>query len=103
MRKKLIGVVVSDKRNKTRRVDVQRLFQHAMYGKIVRGRTVCQVHDETNSTHVGDTVEIIECPPKSKTKTWEIHRIVQASTAVAREARVLSEQSEPAPAGAAVQ
>ncbi|MEZ6066198.1 MAG: 30S ribosomal protein S17 [Planctomycetaceae bacterium] len=95
MRKKLIGVVVSDKRDKTRRVDVSRLFSHPTYGKIVRGRTVCQVHDEQNETHLGDTVEIIECPPKSKTKRGEVLRIVKASTDVAREARKLSETDEP--------
>jgi small subunit ribosomal protein S17 len=86
MRKTLIGIVTSDKCDKTRRVEVARLFQHAKYGKIVRGKTVCHVHDAKNETHVGDTVEIVECPPKSALKRWEVLRVVKASTAVDREA-----------------
>ena len=57
MRKRLIGTVTSDKNSKTRRVEVKRLFPHPKYGKIVRGRTVCHVHDENNDSHEGDTVE----------------------------------------------
>jgi len=100
MRKRLIGTVVSDKRNKTRRVDVDRLFQHPIVGKIVRGRTVCQVHDEQNASHTGDTVEIVECPPKSKTKRWELVRIVKASSAAEREARQVAAEAATPPAAA---
>jgi len=100
MRKRLIGTVVSDKRDKTRRVDVERLFQHSKYGKIVRGRTSCQVHDEKNESHLGDTVEIAECRPMSKTKRWELVQIVKASTDVARTARKLAEESDDVPPGA---
>lgn len=96
MRKTLIGVVTSDKCDKTRRVEVARLFQHAKYGKIVRGRTVCHMHDPKNETHVGDTVEIVECPPKSALKRWELLRVVKASTEVDREAtKFASETAEP--------
>ncbi|WP_437205350.1 30S ribosomal protein S17 [Planctomicrobium sp. SH664] len=76
MRRTLIGTVVSDRNAKTRRVDVERVYQHAKYKKIVRGRTVCYVHDEKNVSKVGDTVEIVECPPKSATKRWELLRVV---------------------------
>lgn len=96
MRRTLTGIVVSDKRNKTRRVDVDRLYQHPKYGKIVRGRTVCQVHDEQNESHEGDTVEIAECRPYSKTKRWELVRIVKASTDVARQAREMAREGEEA-------
>lgn len=92
----MIGTVVSDKRDKTRRVDVERLFQHPKYGKIVRGRTVCQIHDEKNASHVGDTVEIIECRPHSKTKRWELVSIVKASTDVARKAKEIATEVAPA-------
>lgn len=95
MRKTLVGIVVSDKRNKTRRVDVSRLYPHPMYGKIVRGRTVCHVHDENNTSHVGDTVEIQECPPKSRTKVWELVRVVKAGTELDRQARQLALDAEP--------
>lgn len=84
-KKRLIGVVTSDKRNKTRRVEVERLYRHPKYGKIVRSRTVCQVHDEQNSAKEGDTVEIVETRPLSKTKRWQLLRIVKAGSAAAAE------------------
>lgn len=78
MRRTLIGEVVSDRNAKTRRVNVDRLHQHPKYKKIVRGRTVCYVHDEKNESKVGDTVEIVECRPRSATKRWELVRIVSS-------------------------
>jgi small subunit ribosomal protein S17 len=77
-----VGVVASDKMTKTRRVEIPRRVKHAKYGKYMRGRTVCYVHDENNESHVGDTVEIVESRPKSKTKRWDLVRIVSRSTAV---------------------
>ena len=82
MRRTLVGVVTSDWNSKTRRVDVKRLFQHQMYRKIVRGRTICYVHDENNVSKVGDTVEIVERRPHSKTKRWELFRVVQSNDEV---------------------
>ncbi|MBT4867424.1 MAG: 30S ribosomal protein S17 [Planctomycetaceae bacterium] len=78
MKRKLVGVVTSDKMNKSLRVEIERRFAHPMYGKIVRGRTVCHVHDEENVAHTGDTVEIIECRPRSKTKRWDLVRVVKS-------------------------
>ena len=80
MRRTLQGIVTSDKRDKTVRVEVQRLFRHPKYGKIVRGRTVCHVHDEDNEAHDGDTVEITESRPYSKQKCWELVRVVEKSS-----------------------
>ncbi len=77
-----IGVVVSDKTAKTRRVEIARLVRHAKYGKILHRKTVCHMHDETNESHQGDTVEIRECPPRSKLKRWELVRVVTKSQAV---------------------
>jgi small subunit ribosomal protein S17 len=77
MKKHLTGVVTSDKRNKTRRVEVERLYRHPKYGKIVRSRTICHVHDEENAAKEGDTVEIVETRPLSKTKRWQLLRIVK--------------------------
>ncbi len=77
MHKRMVGVVTSDKMNKSRRVEVERTFKHAKYGKTVRARTVCHVHDEDNVCHTGDTVEIVECRPRSKLKRWEFVRIVR--------------------------
>src|SRR4051794_3916482 len=76
-RKTEIGVVTSDKMNKTRRVELERLVPHPKYGKFLRRRTVCHAHDETNQSHIGDTVEIMETRPLSKLKRWRIVRIVR--------------------------
>jgi small subunit ribosomal protein S17 len=51
--------------------------KHPKYGKYVRRRTVLQVHDEHNQSHLGDKVEVRECRPMSKTKSWELVRIVE--------------------------
>jgi small subunit ribosomal protein S17 len=84
MRTTLQGIVTSDKCDKTRRVEVRRLYRHPKYGKIVRGRTVCHVHDEQNESHAGDTIEIVECRPRSRQKRWELVRIVERSKLVDR-------------------
>lgn len=83
MRTTLIGLVTSDRNSKTRRVNVERLTMHSKYKKIVRGRTVCYVHDENNESKVGDTIEIAECRPRSKQKRWELVRIVKSVSDVA--------------------
>ena|SRR5438105_4981075 len=71
------GVVTSDKMNKTRRVEIPRLVKHPRYGKYIRRRTICHVHDEQNASHMGDTVEIVESRPYSKTKHWRLIRVVK--------------------------
>jgi len=81
-KRQVIGVVTSDKMNKSRRVEIERLVQHAHYGKYMRRRTVCHVHDENNESHEGDTVEIIEAPPRSKLKRWDLLRVVSKSQQV---------------------
>ena len=76
VRKTAIGTVTSDKMNKTRRVELERLVKHERYGKYMRRRTVCHAHDENNDSHLGDTVEIMESRPISKTKNWRIVRVI---------------------------
>src|SRR5947209_3813676 len=71
-----VGVVTSDKMSKTRRVEIPRLVKHARYGKYIRRRTICHVHDEQNESRQGDTVEIMESRPLSKTKHWRLVRVV---------------------------
>ncbi len=71
-----IGVVTSDKMNKTRRVEIPRLVKHPKYGKYIRRRTICHVHDENNESRQGDQVEIMETRPLSKLKHWRLVRIV---------------------------
>ena len=76
-RKTEIGVVTSDKMNKTRRVEIETLYPHPKYGKMLRRRTVCHAHDETNQSHLGDMVEIMETRPLSKLKRWRVVQIVR--------------------------
>jgi small subunit ribosomal protein S17 len=75
-RRVAVGLVTSDKMNKTRRVEIPRLVKHARYGKYIRRRTICHVHDEKNESRQGDTVEIMESRPLSKTKHWRLVRVV---------------------------
>ncbi len=70
------GLVTSDKMNKTRRVEIPRLVKHARYGKFIRRRTICYVHDEKNESRKGDQVEIMETRPLSKNKSWRLVRVV---------------------------
>ena len=70
------GIVTSDKMNKTRRVEIPRLVKHPRYGKYIRRRTICYVHDENNDSHKGDMVEIMETRPLSKMKNWRLLRVV---------------------------
>lgn len=83
MRKQLTGVVTSDKMNKSRRVEVARVYRHPKYGKTIRRRIVCHMHDENNESHVGDLVEIIESRPMSKLKHWALVKVVQAAARAA--------------------
>ena len=71
------GVVASDKGNKTIKVVVNYQTRHPKYGKYLKRRTVLHAHDEKNEAKEGDTVEIAECRPLSKTKHHRLLRIVQ--------------------------
>src|SRR5215831_8354505 len=75
-RRTAVGVVTSDKMNKTRRVEIPRLVKHPRYGKYIRRRTICHVHDENNDSRQGDMVEIMESRPYSRTKHWRLVRVV---------------------------
>jgi small subunit ribosomal protein S17 len=77
-----IGTVESDKRSKTRTVVVSYKAPHPKYGKFVSRRTVLQVHDETNDSRLGDTVEVTQCRPISKTKRWKLVRVIERSQRV---------------------
>ncbi|TWT36774.1 30S ribosomal protein S17 [Posidoniimonas corsicana] len=103
-KKQVIGVVTSDKMDKSRRVEIGRSVRHPKYGKFLRRRTVCHVHDENNESHEGDTVEIVECPPRSKTKRWELVKVVAKSQivdlAALRAARKAQQDSDEAATGA---
>src|SRR5271170_300914 len=75
--RKILGVVASDKGNKTIKVVVNYQMRHEKYGKYLKRRTVLHAHDEKNEAKEGDLVEIAECRPLSKTKHHRLLKIVQ--------------------------
>lgn len=76
-RKTRIGLVSSDKMDKTVVVEVTTLKQHPLYGRTVKRTTKFKAHDELNEAGAGDTVEIMECRPLSREKRWRLVRIVE--------------------------
>ena len=78
----LTGRVVSDKMDKTVTVLVERRVKHPIYGKIIRLSRKYHAHDASNECHTGDTVEISECRPLSKTKAWTVVRLVEKARIV---------------------
>jgi small subunit ribosomal protein S17 len=77
IRKTMVGMVVSDRMEKTRVVVVQRLVKHPLYQKYIRRRTRYKVHDEANSCRVGDRVMIVETRPLSRDKRWRVKEILE--------------------------
>jgi small subunit ribosomal protein S17 len=71
-RRVMTGTIVSDKGDKTVVVQVERTYLHPLLKKTVRRSAKFHAHDEANAFKTGDTVEIKECPPKSKLKRWEV-------------------------------
>jgi len=76
-RKRVIGVVVSDKMAKTRVVAVTEQYRHPMYGKYLKRTQKFHIHDETNDSKAGDKVLIIETRPLSKTKRWRLMKVLE--------------------------
>ena len=75
--KSLTGVVISNSGNKSIRVAIDLRVRHPKYGKYMKRRTKLAVHDEHNQGRVGDVIEIAECRPYSKTKSWRLMRVVE--------------------------
>ena len=71
------GKIVSDKMDKTVVVAVESRVRHPLYGRIVRRTKRYKAHDEANDFHIGDTVEITECRPLSKDKSWRVSRLIE--------------------------
>jgi len=76
-KKTLIGIVISDKMDKTVTVLVERLTQHSTYKKFIRKRKKFKAHDEQNACRIGDKVLIVESRPLSKDKHWRIREIIE--------------------------
>ena len=77
LRKTKIGVVTSNRMEKTVTVEIERKVKHPMYGKFVKKTTKFHAHDEKNECNIGDTVKIMETRPLSATKRWRLVEIVE--------------------------
>ncbi|RME04077.1 MAG: 30S ribosomal protein S17 [Deltaproteobacteria bacterium] len=77
IRKTRVGVVVSDKMDKTVVVRVDRLVKHPIYKKYIHRHKKFKAHDEENECRIGDTVQIIESRPLSKEKRWRVQQILK--------------------------
>jgi small subunit ribosomal protein S17 len=77
LRKEKIGVVTSNKMNKTIVVSVERKVMHPKYGKFVKRTSTFMAHDEKEETNIGDTVRIMETRPLSKNKCWRLVDIIE--------------------------
>lgn len=82
LKRTLVGKVVSDKRQKTVTVLVERRVKHELYGKIVGKSSKYHAHDENNEYKTGDVIEITESRPLSKTKNWVASRLVTKAALV---------------------
>ena len=77
MRKTRVGIVVSDKMDKTITVAVKYRVRHPLYGKIINRTTKLKAHDENNACGIGDTVRVMETRPLSKDKRWRLVEIIE--------------------------
>lgn len=72
-----VGIVVSDKMDKTVVVKMDNLVKHSIYKKFIKRKITCKAHDETNSCAIGDKVLIVETRPLSKDKRWRVRQILE--------------------------
>lgn len=86
-RRRIVGVVTSDKMEKTVVVEISRRYQHPRYKKVVTSNRRVMAHDELNSG-IGDEVQIIESRPMSKRKRWVVEEILKAATLKTAKAEV---------------
>lgn len=81
-RKTQVGIVVSDKMDKTVVVNVDQLVKHPIYKKYIKRRTKYKAHDELNNCGIGDKVLIVECRPLSRDKRWRVREILEKNVIV---------------------
>lgn len=81
-RKSRLGVVVSDRMDKTIVVQIDRMVMHPIYKKYVKQRVKYKAHDERNEARTGDTVVIEECRPLSRHKRWRLKQVTQRAAEV---------------------
>ena len=83
-RRQVVGVVVSDRMQKSVVVEVERLVKHPLYKKYIRRRTRLMAHDEENTAHVGDRVELVETRPLSKRKSWRLLQVLRRAPVITK-------------------
>jgi small subunit ribosomal protein S17 len=76
-KRSFVGIVTSDKMDKTIVVTIQSKKMDRLYKKYVTRTKKCKAHDEANDAHIGDTVRIVECRPLSKDKCWRLDQIIE--------------------------
>jgi small subunit ribosomal protein S17 len=81
-KRELVGIVVSNKMDKTCVVQVVRRYKHPKYKKYVHERTRYKAHDEENTTNIGDKVIIVESRPLSRDKRWRLQKVLERAEAV---------------------
>lgn len=79
-RRTMVGIVVSDKMNKTRVIRVERQVQNGMYGKYITKSNKFKAHDEENKTKAGDMVLIVESKPMSREKRWAVQKVLRSAS-----------------------
>jgi len=77
LRKERVGLVVSNKMDKSIVVAIERRFKHSIYGKFIKKTNKFMAHDEKNDCNIGDTVRIMETRPLSKNKNWRLVEIIE--------------------------
>jgi len=77
LRKEKVGLIVSNKMNKSIVVEVERKIKHPKYGKFVKKTSTFMAHDDKNDCNIGDTVKIMETRPLSKNKCWRLVEIIE--------------------------
>ena len=82
LRRALVGTVVSDKMQKTIVVQVERVSRHPLYGKVMKSHKKYKAHDEKNDARMGDVVQIRECRPISKDKTFYVETILERAVVI---------------------
>ena len=82
VKRTVTGIVTSNKMDKTITVMIERVVKHPVYGKYIKRSSKVHAHDEKNECNMGDTVEVVECRPLSKSKSWNLEKIVTRAEVV---------------------
>lgn len=96
-RRQVVGVVVSDRMDKSVVVEIQRLVKQPLYKKYIRRRSRLMAHDEENTARIGDRVELVETRPLSKRKSWRVLQVLMRAPLITRVAALEPTVEEPEP------